>query len=242
MAGLSSRFTKAGYKTPKYMLQAHGKTLFEWSILSFKKYFSTEDFLFIIRDISGTKAFVKNQIHHLGLKKGIICTLDAPTTGQAETVYLGLSKKQVEKNEPITVFNIDTFRPGFEFPGKIESYDGYLEVFKGSGTNWSYAKPENQNSTRVVYTAEKNEISDLCSTGLYYFKMASLFQDAYLNALDTPLEKLDARERYIAPLYNHLITNDYAIHYHLIDRNEVIFCGVPDEYTEFLKIETKPNE
>ena len=29
MAGLGSRFRKAGYKVPKYMIEAHGKTLFE---------------------------------------------------------------------------------------------------------------------------------------------------------------------------------------------------------------------
>ncbi|EOA0230274.1 capsular biosynthesis protein, partial [Escherichia coli] len=31
MAGLSSRFKKAGYVKPKYMLEAHGKTLFSHS-------------------------------------------------------------------------------------------------------------------------------------------------------------------------------------------------------------------
>ncbi|MBD6989485.1 capsular biosynthesis protein, partial [Vibrio parahaemolyticus] len=39
MAGMSSRFFNAGYDKPKYMLEARGVTLFEHSILSFKKYF-----------------------------------------------------------------------------------------------------------------------------------------------------------------------------------------------------------
>ena len=34
MAGLGSRFKKAGYTVPKYMIEAHGKTLFEWSMES----------------------------------------------------------------------------------------------------------------------------------------------------------------------------------------------------------------
>ncbi|EKO3985769.1 capsular biosynthesis protein, partial [Vibrio fluvialis] len=37
MAGMSSRFFKAGYSKPKYMLEAKGKTLFEHSVLSFEK-------------------------------------------------------------------------------------------------------------------------------------------------------------------------------------------------------------
>jgi choline kinase len=34
MAGLGSRFRKAGYNVPKYMIEAKGKTLFEWSMIS----------------------------------------------------------------------------------------------------------------------------------------------------------------------------------------------------------------
>lgn len=36
MAGLGSRFRKAGYKVPKYQIEAHGRTLFDWSMESLK--------------------------------------------------------------------------------------------------------------------------------------------------------------------------------------------------------------
>ena len=35
MAGLSQPFTRAGYDRPKYMLEAHGRTLFDQAVLSF---------------------------------------------------------------------------------------------------------------------------------------------------------------------------------------------------------------
>ena len=38
MAGLGSRFRKAGYEMPKYMIEDHGKTLFDWSMESLKGY------------------------------------------------------------------------------------------------------------------------------------------------------------------------------------------------------------
>lgn len=44
MAGLSSRFFKAGYTKPKYMLDAHGISLFDHAVNSFKAYFKTETF------------------------------------------------------------------------------------------------------------------------------------------------------------------------------------------------------
>ena len=41
MAGLGLRFKKAGYNVPKYMIEAKGKTLFEWSmdsLIDYNKY------------------------------------------------------------------------------------------------------------------------------------------------------------------------------------------------------------
>ena len=38
MAGLGTRFKKAGYQCPKYMIEAKGKTLFEWSMDSLVGY------------------------------------------------------------------------------------------------------------------------------------------------------------------------------------------------------------
>lgn len=38
MEGLGIRFRRAGYKMPKYMIEARGKTLFEWSMDSLPGY------------------------------------------------------------------------------------------------------------------------------------------------------------------------------------------------------------
>ncbi len=154
MAGLSSRFFKAGYQEPKYMLPAHGKPLFDHALLSFSRYFATTPFLFIVRDVYNTPEFVEKRCRQLGIKDYRIVSLTEATRGQAETVYLGLT--DVDPQTPLTIFNIDTFRPGFSFPAITEHCDGYLEVFKGEGSNWSYAKPAAVNSTLVVETAEKS--------------------------------------------------------------------------------------
>lgn len=234
MAGLSSRFFQAGFTEPKYMLKAHGETLFAHAINSFSHYFDTESFLFIIRDVYGTRAFVEQEVKRLGIKEAHIFVLEEATRGQAETVYLGLQSLP-EYQGPITIFNIDTFRPGFTFPAELTQWDGYLEVFQGSGDNWSFAQPASADSTRVVRTTEKEPISDLCSTGLYYFASTALFTDAYERYLARPQAEWAKGELYIAPLYNTLIQDGHAIHYHLIATDDVIFCGVPDEYYHFLE-------
>lgn len=237
MAGMSSRFFKAGFTKPKYMLEAHGESLFEHSVKSFENYFSSAPFLFIVKDLFDTPKFVREKALKMGIKDFYISVLDQDTRGQAETVYLGLMKLEsegIDYSGSITIFNIDTFRKNYKFPDIAKKGDGYLEVFKGSGTNWSFAKPISNSSTEVIETAEKRAISDLCSTGLYYFKD----KDDYLNAFSSYLNKPEAEwekgELYIAPLYNELIANGKKVHYELIDRSEVVFCGVPKEYKEYL--------
>lgn len=238
MAGLSSRFFKAGYTKPKYMLEAHGKTLFEHSVGSFEHYFKSKPFLFIVRKDFDTPEFVTKQAMKLGISEYHIAPLENETRGQAETVALGLdylANQGVHYHGDITVFNIDTFRPNFRFPDVAKHSAGYLEVFKGGGDNWSFAKPESNTSTKVVETAEKRPISDLCSTGLYHFASTQHYQDAYADYLAKPSSEWEKGELYIAPLYNFLIQQGLDIHYHLIKNDDVIFCGVPSEYDKFLE-------
>lgn len=232
MAGLSSRFTQAGYVLPKYMLYVKNRSLFNLAVSSFDKYFDSCRFVFVARDVFDTKTFIEKECELMGIKDFDVVILPAPTKGQAETVLEGIQRAAVPKNESVLIFNIDTFRPGFTFPEDIKQWDGYLEVFVGSGKNWSYARTESEDSTLVVETAEKQEISRYCSTGLYYFASAELFEKAYALNMEHPLN--GKMELYVAPLYNHLIALSYKIHIHVIDRTEVIFSGIPAEYEQLL--------
>ena len=235
MAGLSSRFTKAGYVLPKYMLYVKNRSLFNLAVSSFDKYFDSCRFVFVARDVFDTKTFIVRECELMGIKDFEVVILPAPTKGQAETVFEGVKRAAVPADEPLLIFNIDTFRPGYTFPKQIQQWDGYLEVFEGSGKNWSYARTESEESTRVVETAEKKEISKYCSTGLYYFGSAALFEKAYEYNCSHPIN--DKMELYVAPLYNHLIAWSHKIHIHIIRRDEVIFSGVPEEYEQLLRDE-----
>ena len=235
MAGQSRRFIKAGYDRPKYMLPISETSLFAVSVASFSHYFSSHAFLFIYRDIAGTDAFVRTEATRLGITEAHFVLLDAPTAGQAETVALGIKRACVAPSEAITVFNIDTIRPNFRFPTTNHAMecDGYLEVFRGSGSNWSFVGADAADLGRVTRTTEKEPISDLCSTGLYHFAEARFFSEAYAEARsahDTIRE-----EYYIAPLYNRLIARGLEIRYNIIAREDVVFSGVPAEYEDMLR-------
>ena len=239
MAGLSRRFTEAGHDRPKYMLQAHGRSLFAHAVGGFSAYFATHPFLFIARDVAGTPHFVQEECARLGIAQARLVLLEAPTAGQAETVALGLVRAEVPDATPLTLFNIDTFRPGFRHPTAFavegpQAVDGYLEVFRGSGPNWSYVRPDPVQPGRVRATTEKVPVSDLCCTGLYHFRSAGLFLHAYRRFAAGEAAAMGLRELYVAPMYNLLLRGAADVRYHLIHPDTVIFCGVPAEYEAFL--------
>lgn len=231
MAGLSSRFFNAGYSVPKYMLLANGFYLFDHSMLSFKSYFGTMPFLFIVRDIFDTAKFVSDRCVALGIVDYKVVVIDHETRGQAETVFLGLTG--LFDDEPITIFNIDTQRLNFSFPPVADECSGYLEVFKGEGDNWSYVLPDSSVHGRVCRTAEKNRISNLCSTGLYHFRRVGDFITAFNIESAKPKSELYNNELYIAPMYNNLINLGLTVAFNEIEINEVTFFGTPSEYQEF---------
>jgi hypothetical protein len=231
MAGLSSRFTAAGYARPKYMLEAHGRSLFDQAVLSFARYFADLPFLFIARDVAGTSDFIAQRCEALGIADWRRVMLIEPTRGQAETVSLGIEAAGLDGQQPLTIFNIDTFRPGFRFQqwgdGEV---DGYLETFEGEGSNWSFVRPVTPGSDRAAETSEKRPISRFCCTGMYHFSRAAHFRDAFEAQRSLGADRLEAGELYVAPLYNALIDAGRDVRFTVIPREDVVFCGVPAEY------------
>lgn len=235
MAGLSSRFTKAGYTLPKYMLYAKDKSLFALAVSSFSRYFDSCRFVFVARDVWSTGDFVREECMLLGIKDFSIVILQEPTSGQAETVLKGIEGANISDDESILIFNIDTIRPNYVIPEIAESCDGYLDCFVGSGANWSYAKTEDGTpDSKVVMTAEKKEISNFCSTGMYFFRRSRDFIKAY-SEYNGSSSDAAMKERYVAPLYNNLIQEGKEIRVDIVERRNVVFCGVPQEYEDYLK-------
>lgn len=230
MAGESRRFVEAGYSKPKYMLDLKGSPVFDHAVGSFSPYYDTVPFLFICRGPSSVRDFVAKRAEGLGIEQFTVALLEKVTSGQAETVLLGLDEAGVADDTPVSIFNIDTFRPGFRFPEDpaISEADGYLEVFRGEGENWSFVRPAGE-ATKALETAEKRPLSDLCCTGLYHFKQAEDFRYAYACP-PAATSRAEEKERYVAPLYNTLIERGHDIRYQVVDLDSVIFCGVPAEY------------
>ncbi len=234
MAGEGKRFRDAGYMQPKFQLPAHGASLFEHAVSSFAAYFRTDSFLFVLRDADAAE-FVRRCCHNCRIECVAVAVLNGMTVGQADTVLRGLDQAGVDDEESVVIFNIDTFRPAYRKPSFVADphCSGYIEVFRGSGTGWSFVAPHPTRAGEVADVAEKLPISDLCSTGLYYFRRAGDFRWAYDNPAP-PRSEAERRERYVAPLYNALLARGRRIRLEHIDPADVIFCGTPVEYERVL--------
>jgi len=230
MVGQSKRFLNAGFSLPKYMLYLDQLSLFNLSVSSFKDYFQSSKFIFVARDVYQTKRFIEAECDLLNLSNFEIIILDSLTKGQAESVYLAIQQSSTQEDDEIYIFNIDSYYLNFNISTK--TCDGYLDVFNGPGDHWSFAKTDIDDSDRVIETVEKIRISEHCSTGLYYFKSANLFNQAYLRTYDAG--NSFGVEYFIAPLYNYLIENNGLVLINKIEHDDIRFCGTPTELKQTL--------
>ncbi len=108
MAGLGSRFRKAGYYCPKYMIEAKGKTLFDWSMDSLVGYNNNVNrYVFVVRAEDHAESFIREHCASYGIQDVKIVELDYLTDGQATTCMLAIP--HCNADEAIMVYNIDTY-------------------------------------------------------------------------------------------------------------------------------------
>lgn len=220
MAGTGERFRRAGYTVDKHAIIWRGRTLFEWAIDSCRNFFHHE-FIFVTRDTPGISEFIYEASSRTGLspKQIKIKTISQATRGQAATAKL--AEEFFDHDEPVSIFNIDTYvNPDFLKPADIRG-DGWIPVFPAEGARWSFVDADAQGKAKRV--TEKDRISNHCSIGFYYFHSFSEFQ----RLVETLTSQ--AAEWYIAPLYNEYIRKGHSVFIHELPAEAVIVLGTPED-------------
>ena len=232
MAGLGSRFRDAGYNTPKYMIEAKGKTLFEWSMDSLLNYQPhVSKYIFVVRKEDNSINFIKKQCLKYNIENIDIVEVDYLTDGQATTGMLAIP--YCNPDEAILVYNIDTYVEPGEMKYEALKGEGHIPCFHAAGTHWSFAKIDDNG--KVIEVSEKVRISNNCTLGAYYFSSAKLYKELY-DEYYAYNKNIIKNEKYIAPLYNLMIKKGMDITISLIDYEKVHVLGTPDELTAFLEL------
>lgn len=233
MGGLGSRFRKAGYTVPKYMIEAKGKTLFDWSMISLEGYKeAASQYIFIaMKDNTvDVEPFIKEHCEALGIENYHLILLDYLTDGQATTAIL--AAKYWNPQHGLLIYNIDTYVEAGQMNAQELKGDGFIPCFRAEGDHWSFVKLDETGA--AVDIREKERISDNCTLGAYYFSSCTLYKKLYDEYYSDPSHMVKG-EKYVAPLYNYLLEQGGKIYISDVEPKYVHVLGTPEELKSFLE-------
>lgn len=233
MGGLGFRFRKAGYQMPKYMIEAKGKTLFEWSMISLEGYAKeAAQYIFIAMQdtFCDVEEFIKRKCKQLGFENYHVIILDHLTDGQATTAML--AGRYWNPEHALLIYNIDTYVEAGEMTSQELKGDGFIPCFQAEGEHWSFVRLDSEG--KVVEIKEKERISSYCTLGAYYFRTCQLYQNLYDEYYSQEATLING-ERYVAPLYDYLLKKGGKIYISDISPQKVHVLGTPEELRAFLE-------
>lgn len=240
MAGKGSRFKEVGYTMPKYEIVAHDIFLFDWSIKSLSNFLLEKyTLIFICLKSNKSESFLTKRCEELGISSFHIIELDEISDGQATSAYNAQTKWNPEM--PLLIYNIDTYANPFYLDPKFikEGSDGWIPCFNAKGDHWSFVEIDNKGWAKTV--KEKKRISNHASIGLYWFKSARFFEEIYLEFFQLKKNMVNG-EKYIAPMYQHIIDENMKVSISSMPLNSVHVLGTPEELDTFIKLNKKDIE
>lgn len=228
MAGLGSRFAKAGYKDPKPFIDVLGRPMITRVINNLMP-LGEHQFYFVC---------LKDHLTRFPLEKLLkgscpsvkILPINSLTQGPACTVLE--AKDFINNDEPLMVANCDQFIEGgindyIENFEREEDIDGYIMTMKANDPKWSFIRYEND---VVKEVREKEVISDEATVGIYNFKKGSDFVRAAEDMISRNIRVNN--EFYVAPTYNFLIEQGKKIKFMNIGKR-MWGLGVPSDLEAF---------
>jgi NDP-sugar pyrophosphorylase family protein len=230
MGGLGSRFTAAGYTTPKPLIEVDGKPMFMRALDSFAGVPDVQH-IFVIRkehdEAYNLAAEIRKQ-----LPDAKIAILDHDTGGAVETCLI--AKDLIDESLPVTVADCDIYFESSEYFQKVGvatetgKPDGMLLTFTADSPRYSYV--EIDDSGRAVRTAEKIVISNHAILGGYFFRSGELFLQLAKQFVSAPLPE-GLKEYYMSHLFNILLEQHGDVEIAAIDTMHIF--GTPEELTTY---------
>jgi dTDP-glucose pyrophosphorylase len=227
MAGAGSRFSRAGYQQPKYKILAQGKSLFEWSMLSMQDFFDSHFIFACLNDADFE--WIGKTANAIGIDNYSFSVRDTLSKGQAETAYDATNL--LKKDDELWIYNIDTYVVNGLNKTDMGSASGCLHVSYSIEPNMSFVKFDSNG--KVIKVVEKNQISNWASVGSYGFKSVELFKEIYTKSYLSGNHNEVGNERYIAPMYEIMLTLGLEIVAPKIEHPFVHVLGTPEDLKKF---------
>ncbi len=230
MAGMGSRFAKAGFADIKPMIEVKpGLTMIQTVVENL--------------NIKAKHVLIAQKAHIDAYRMDkwlptvfsnrsiTIVPVAELTKGAACTVLL--AKDLINNDKPLLLANSDQFiewdnQAFFHKMDSDPAIDGGILTFRSDRTCWSYAKIDEHGIVQEV--AEKKVISPFATVGIYYFKRGCDFVRFAEEMIQCDSNKVNG-EFYIAPIFNTAIANGLRFITHECEKMHGL--GTPEDLAAF---------
>jgi len=224
MAGRGQRFEEKGYIFPKPLIEINGKLMVEYVMENFES-MENLNYVFVVLKEHDDKFHISSVMKRL-VPDAKIKMIDSITDGAARTVLL--VDDLIDDDDDVIVCNCDQW---LEWDAKA-----FFEIVKNSSYHWittfnsihpkfSYVKYDGEKVTEVQ---EKNPISDIATTGIYYWKSWKDFKWA-ANSMITKNRRIN-NEFYVCPVYQELVERGDIIKIYPVTMHSL---GTPEDLAAF---------
>jgi bifunctional N-acetylglucosamine-1-phosphate-uridyltransferase/glucosamine-1-phosphate-acetyltransferase GlmU-like protein len=228
MAGAGRRFAEAGYSAPKPLIDVLGKTMIQRVIENLE--LDEAKHIFIVQHEHRKKYNLDEKLKEIcrascevyetqGLLSGaLLSVLEARNSLNVDEELIITNSDQLVVTKPELL--ISTLREN--------AADGGFMTFKASGKSWSYARVNERGHVEEV--AEKKEISDNATIGVYYWKSSRYF----LHCADKFISRKMTTngEYYVSPVFNEAIFEGKKIM--AIESTKHVSLGTPELLKDFI--------
>ncbi|ECK8359602.1 TPA: glycosyltransferase family 2 protein [Campylobacter jejuni] len=230
MAGLGSRFAKAGFDKPKPFIDVLDKPMIV-RVLENLKYKDARYILIARKEhLTKEKKLVDEIKNNFNVE---FIPIDKLTEGTACTVFY--ARKYINNDMPLMIANsdqiVDINIADFINDSFKRGLDGSILTFidKEKNPKWSFAK---LNNDLVVEVKEKEAISEFATVGIYFFNKGKIFVE---SAIDMIIENDRVNnEFYTCPVYNYAIKSGAKIGIYNIDFSKMHGIGTPEDLEKYI--------
>lgn len=236
MAGEGSRFAKAGWTTPKPLIELRGVPLFMRAINSVALEGVDMKYSFIVRQEHIENQGIDKLIKDIQPDANVFSVLKT-TRGAVETCLV--AESAIDDEDAIVVMDCDLeFRSvrynelvaaALSVPAN-QADGGALVSFDSDNPRYSYALVDKEG--RVLRTAEKEPISNHALCGAYFFGSGRDFKRIAHQLLDDGTQ--GKAEFYVSLLYNYLLVEGKVVR--LATMEEYYSYGTPEELLAYSTI------
>lgn len=227
LAGNGTRFSSIGYTVPKPLININHKAMIQIVVENIGL---IGQYIFLVRREHCEKYDLENFLNKIAPNCKIV-KVDSCTEGAACTTLL--AEEYINSDTPLLIANSDQYLvwspTQFLYEAMSEGVDGSIATFYNTNPKWSYAKLD-QNGF-VTEVQEKNVISTIATTGIYFFKSGASYTN-YAKQMISKNIRVNG-EFYVCPVYNEAIQDGKKIKIHEVKAMHGL--GTPADLNSFLE-------